>query len=390
MKFTIVTPSYNQVAYIRDTIESVLNQTYSDYEYIVVDGGSTDGTNEILRSYEHRLSKLVIEPDRGQADAINKGMRLATGDICAYLNSDDYYFRDTLEKVAKYFEDHPDADVIYGDCVFTDENSQFLRYFSEISAFDKDRLINYTNFIMQPSTFWRRTIFEEYGPFDEHLHYGLDWALWCEFAINDCNFYYVPAVLAANREYGETKTSSGGGMRLAELKSINNKYKTTTLPGAYFCFAYAELKSMSRNTLWEGMKMIMYFLLSCGNIISRFKNCENKIINGLYPHSRYLKKRARLCMPYLSSYSVINISLMAPGYPNQSVQVSNRGKLLGCFSFENGSLEIELDMTGFSGDVDVFMKFEAEYTREVRIIDKLKNPCAPKNVAAELLDFNIR
>lgn len=390
MRFSIVTPSYNQQNFIEDTIKSVLAQSYLDYEYIIIDGGSTDGTFEIVNRYKDRLKKYVSEPDEGQADAINKGFKYADGDIYAYLNSDDYYFEDTLEKVAEIFKNNPLVDVVYGDCVFTDAEGNFIRYFSEILNYSKSRLLNITDFIMQPSTFWRRSVFEKYGPFDKNFHYGFDWALWCEFAKNDCKFFRAPAVLSANRVYAETKTSSGGGERLAELKVINNKYKTTVLPHAYFGYAYAENKGLSEKSLWESIKAIFYFLISYRNIFSLLKSCESRVINGLYPRSGYMKKNARLCLPYYSKYSVMQITLKAPGYPNQSVRISNRGKLLGRFSFEDGLLEEEIDMAGFSGDVDVYIEFETEYTRQLKIREILKRPCAPRVVAAELVNFKIR
>ena len=204
MKFSIVTPSYNQGCFIETTLKSVLNQTHESVEYIVIDGGSTDSTNDIVSKYSSKLKKYVSEPDNGQTDAINKGFAFADGDIFAYLNSDDYYFEDTLEKVDRVFSEHPEIDVVYGDCVFTDENGQFIRYFSEIWEYYPKKLLNNSNFIMQPSTFWRRQAFEKYGPFDSSLHFGFDWALWCEFTRNGCRFYRLHEVLSANRVYGST------------------------------------------------------------------------------------------------------------------------------------------------------------------------------------------
>ena len=199
MKFSIVTPSYNQARFIENTITSVLNQTYTNYEYIVVDGGSSDNSEEVILRYKNQIDRIIIEPDDGQADAINKGLCIASGEIFAYLNSDDYYFKGALQKVADAFQKNPDVDVVYGDCVYTDVNGQFLSYFTGIEDYDSERLLNNTDYIMQPTAFWRKGVFKRYGPFDKNLHYGFDWAFWCELAMHGCKFLRIDEVLAVNR-----------------------------------------------------------------------------------------------------------------------------------------------------------------------------------------------
>src|ERR1700694_3043502 len=119
-RITVVTPSFNQAAYLADAIESVLSQCYPDLEYLVLDGGSTDGSIDILRRYDSRLS-WTTQADEGQSDAINKGFRRATGEIVTFLNSDDYYFPGALEAVARAFTDNPDAGVVYGRGRFVSE-----------------------------------------------------------------------------------------------------------------------------------------------------------------------------------------------------------------------------------------------------------------------------
>ena len=292
MKFTIVTPSYNQSKFIRNTIDGVLGQTHKNFEYIVVDGASTDGTDEILKEYSSRLSRVIIEPDDGQTDAINKGFSSATGEIFAYINSDDYYFKDTLEIVAQYFDDHPDVDLIYGDCVFTDENGQFFRYFSEISDFDEDRLRNFSDHIMQPAAFWRRRVFEKFGPFNEDYHFGFDWAFWCELAKQGCNIQRIPYILAANRVYDQTKTLSGSSVRLDELKRINNRYKTRLLSHAYYRYYLSDLEGRNSRTIVDYLLMPLMLLLSYGNVIHHFRKYNKKIIFGFLPNSKLVFERS--------------------------------------------------------------------------------------------------
>src|SRR5437773_10669670 len=119
-KLSIITPSFNQAQYLEETILSVLQQKYDPLEFIIIDGGSTDGSVEIIRKYESRLAYWVSEKDRGQAHAINKGLQRATGELIAYLNSDDYYSPGALRSVAEFFMVHPDVDLIHGRCAVAD------------------------------------------------------------------------------------------------------------------------------------------------------------------------------------------------------------------------------------------------------------------------------
>lgn len=178
-RITIVTPSYNQGEYIEETIESVLGQRYPDLEYFVMDGGSTDGTLEVLPKYNGRLV-WVSEPDRGQSHAINKGLQRATGEVLAFLNSDDFYEPGALLKVGQFFARHPQASWLTGRCRIVDERGQEIR--RAISAYKNlwlrlgsFRLLQITDYVSQPATFWRREVVERIGPFDEQWQYAMDY-----------------------------------------------------------------------------------------------------------------------------------------------------------------------------------------------------------------------
>ncbi len=173
MKISVVTPSLNQAAYIRTTIASVLDQNYSDLEYIVVDGGSTDGTLEILKGFGGRL-RWISEPDRGQTDAINKGLRMASGDILAYLNADDLYLPGTLDRVAGYFSAHPEAGWVYGDCCLIDETGGPIGKL-DAPSFDLPRMIYRAEYVPQPTVFWRHSAAAVIGEFDVSLRYTMDY-----------------------------------------------------------------------------------------------------------------------------------------------------------------------------------------------------------------------
>lgn len=183
-KISVVTPSYNQAKYIRATIDSVLSQDYPNLEYLVMDGGSTDETVEILKSYGKKLS-WVSEKDNGQTHAINKGLRRATGEIMAYLNSDDIYLPGTLRAVGEYYQSTK-ADWITGDCLTISEDGKPSKNNSLISFYKRFLMLLYSpttlriadSMLPQPSTFWSRNAWEKVGEFNESYHYVMDYDYW--------------------------------------------------------------------------------------------------------------------------------------------------------------------------------------------------------------------
>ena len=238
--FTVVTPSFNQGPFIEDTLRSVRAQVHPHVEHIVVDALSTDDTPAILDRYRDQLTAVIQEKDDGQSDAINKGFRRATGDVIAWLNADDYYFPRALTKAALAFDHDPALDVLYGDCVYTGARGQFLRYFTEVRPFDKAALLNHSNYIMQPSCFFRRSTVEKLGLLRAELRYTMDWDLWCRLAHAGAKFQYLPNLLSANREHGSTKTLSGGRERQREIRRIHRKHRTSLVPWAAISFALGE------------------------------------------------------------------------------------------------------------------------------------------------------
>jgi glycosyltransferase involved in cell wall biosynthesis len=202
---SIVTPSYNQGRFLRRTIESVLQQDYPELEYIVIDGGSTDESVAVLRSYGQRFT-WVSERDGGQADAINKGLARARGAILAYLNSDDVLRAGAVSAVVRHFEQQPDWDLVYGNADFIDVDDRVLGPYPT-APYSFARLLE-DCCICQPAAFWRRRIAERVGPFDAELHYALDYDYWMRLDRAGGRLVHVPEVLAASRQYPETKTQS--------------------------------------------------------------------------------------------------------------------------------------------------------------------------------------
>lgn len=210
MKVSIITPSFNQAQFIDRTIQSVLKQDYSELEFIVMDGGSTDGTLEILTQYSDRII-WKSENDRGQSHAINKGLQIATGEIAAYLNSDDTYEPNAISKVVEFFEKNPDKKWVYGKCRIVDENDREIR--KPITFYKNLLLKKYSygkllseNFISQPATFWRRELLSEIGYFKEDEHLCLDYDYWLRIGQ-----LYEPGIiddyLASFRTHAESKSS---------------------------------------------------------------------------------------------------------------------------------------------------------------------------------------
>ncbi|MDM8515108.1 glycosyltransferase [Desulfobacterales bacterium HSG16] len=203
---TIVTPSYGQADFIEETIKSVIDQRYDTLEYKVQDGGSTDGTTEILKAYEDRLAGWESKKDRGQAHAIDMGFKNTKGEIMAYLNSDDLILPGTLHYVADYFKKHPDVDVIYGHRVLVDEYGQEIGRW--VMPSHDDEVLSWADFIPQETMFWRRRIWEKAGNLiDESFKFAMDWDLILRFREAGAKFVRVPRFLGAFRVHPHQKTS---------------------------------------------------------------------------------------------------------------------------------------------------------------------------------------
>jgi len=203
---SIVVPSFNQALYLEACLESVLGQASEglEIEALVIDGGSEDGSREIIERYADRLTYWVSEPDRGQTHALIKGFERSAGEIMCWVNSDDYLAPGALAKVAGFFKGHPDIDVLYGDMVWVDRDGSFLKMKREI-AFDLDIFLWDYNYIPQPSTFWRRSIWERSGGLDENLECAMDYDLWLKFVKAGARFAHLPEVLSYMRTYPEQK-----------------------------------------------------------------------------------------------------------------------------------------------------------------------------------------
>ena len=206
MKITIVIPSYNQGQFIGRTIDSILNQGYANLEILVMDGGSTDETLEILKSYENRIT-WQSAPDRGQTQAVNNGWKIANGQILGWVNSDDLLLPGALEKVAGYFETHPETSWLYGDCRYIDASDQPLGNYPA-QPYDYGVLVkDLQNYIPQPTVFLRRSLVDVIGFLNEDLHYVMDLDYWLRIGLK-FPAVYLDAPLACLRLHRDAKSVS--------------------------------------------------------------------------------------------------------------------------------------------------------------------------------------
>ncbi len=225
---TIVTPSYNQAAFLEATIQSVLSQEYPRLEYIIMDGGSTDGSVEIIKKYAPQLAYWVSERDKGQSDAINKGWQRARGDIVAYLNSDDTYAPHAIRTAAEYLQEHPEVGLAYGDCTWMNVAGGRIGMIDTHPFTLADLLLQ--NRIAQPATFVRKSALDHVGLLNEKLHMLMDYELWVRLALR-YPLGHISVVLANFRIHPTSKTGTSTQRFLGEnLEIIERAFTDPALP----------------------------------------------------------------------------------------------------------------------------------------------------------------
>ncbi len=217
---TIVTPSYNQAQFLEATMRSVLEQDYTNLEYIVVDGGSQDGSREIIERYAGRLAWWVSEKDRGQTDAINKGFAHAHGEILAWLNSDDTYQPGTVRQAVEALQNYPEAGMVYADTAFIDADGKVIGKFPAAQT-DLARLRRGYVHVPQQSSFWRASLWKKVGPLDSGFFFAMDYDLWVRLA-HLAPLRYLPGPVWANfRLHGDAKTISADDRCWPEMLRVH-------------------------------------------------------------------------------------------------------------------------------------------------------------------------
>ena len=265
-KISIITPSFNQGEFIEETIRSVLLQGYPNLEYIIVDGGSTDQTVQIIKKYEPWISSWVSEPDHGQTHALNKGFQKATGEIVAWMNSDDYYAKGAFQCIAQVFVDHEKPLLLYGDCNEVNEDGVLTKHYS--SPYEGvNSLVIQKGFIPQPASFFHKQLIEEVGYLDESLRYAMDCDLWIKIAQSH-DVLHIKQTLANFRIHSASKTEMDLPKMLAEHEAVVRKYWGSRLNLKYHtqCFqarrqrSYVYL-SFANRALAEQMPEVLPLLL---------------------------------------------------------------------------------------------------------------------------------
>jgi glycosyltransferase involved in cell wall biosynthesis len=214
---SIVTPSFNQARYLETTIRSVIQQSYSPIEYIVIDGGSTDGSKQILQDHDSEIDYWISEEDQGQADAINRGLRMAKGEIVAWINSDDAYLPTAVEEAVEALNRFPNAGMVYGDGIMVGEDLEILdrHYYPELSLVD---LLSF-EVILQPAVFMRKNVLDIVGYLDPTYNLILDHELWVRIA-SRYPIVHVPSFWALERTHPEAKTIAMAGQFVAEAERM--------------------------------------------------------------------------------------------------------------------------------------------------------------------------
>lgn len=235
LKITVITPSYNQAQYLEQTILSVIGQEYPNLEYIIMDGGSTDNSVDIIKKHEHHLTYWQSQKDNGQGAAINAGFAMATGDILCWLNSDDMFMPGALLKIAKLFSNINKPTILFGNCLHFNEHNSRTRG-SDVVKSHKELKLELCDYIIQPSTFWNRSAWEQTGKINELFHYTFDWEWFIRAKKLGVTFSPINDYLSLYRIHEAHKSGSGGDKRNLELAEIYRMYSGEKLKKAFIRF----------------------------------------------------------------------------------------------------------------------------------------------------------
>ena len=252
-RISVITPSFNQAAYLEETLRSILLQGYPEMELIVVDAGSTDGSVALIEKYAPHLPSWTSEPDRGQSDAINKGFRRATGALLGWLNSDDVFFPGALQAIGRAARERPDAGMIYGAGAKIDPASRVQKRipFRPVNL----RLLRTQFYILQASSFVSRAALEAVGMLDEDQHYVMDWDLALRIA-RRFPLHAIPEEIGMWRDYPETKTRSSPEARWFEIARTARKYNGVFDRNVIVFWLLYALARVRRATGWGALAQL--------------------------------------------------------------------------------------------------------------------------------------
>lgn len=288
---SIVTPSYNQARYLEQTLRSVLEQDYPRIEYIVIDGASTDGSVEIIQKYANRLAYWVSEKDSGQAEAINKGLARAQGDILAWLNSDDFYFPGAVASAVKAFKAHPEAGLVYGDTIAVDEKGEAI-HFPHYAQWGLEDLLTF-HILGQPAVFMRRGVLLKAGFLDPSFHFLLDHHLWIRMAAL-APLVYIAERWAAGRFHESAKNVAQAAkfgeeaFRILEWAESDSRVS-------------ASLRRISRQSRAAAYRINGRYLLDAGQAWAAFESYRRSL--AVHPKTALVEWK-RILFAFLSLFGL--------------------------------------------------------------------------------------
>lgn len=239
---SVIVPSFNQGQFLKQALASIFKQNYARLEVIVMDGGSTDNSVEVIKSFGSQIAYWQSQPDGGQSAAINAGMRMAKGDLVAWLNSDDFYLKNAFSHLMKAYWKNPKASFYAGNGHRVTESGMIKEPFypHQEVVFDRHSLIFCVDFILQPATFMSRSCLEQVNYLNPNLNYAMDWDLFIRLS-EHAEPVIFHDLIAASREYSETKTASGYFRRIEELRQIAKTHSGLDLSPGVLCYLIGDL-----------------------------------------------------------------------------------------------------------------------------------------------------
>lgn len=350
---TVVTPSYNQAHFIRATIESILSQDYPHLEYLIMDGGSSDGTAAIAAEYSSRLT-FVSQKDRGQAHAINKGFASARGEIVAWINSDDMLLPGAAARAIHAFsQTRPGIGAVYGEGRLMDRDGRITGRFPATEKFNLWKLTYLVDYILQQSAFFRRDAVNEVGGLDENLHYAMDWDLLIRLG-KRFGLHYVPDFLGVLREYSETKTAAGGSARIAEIRRVLERHTGLRRAPGYWNYDL----EMRRSHWKTGLLTAPLYYAAAIPLVLIHRHAQ-----GLY-RDGWASDRLKLMAPECANQAIVRGNLPAmPALARQRLAVWMEDKKVQSWEVAPGTFELRFPLPAGSGDA---LEFEIRAARFMR------------------------
>ncbi len=366
---TVVTPSFNQGHFIRATIESVLSQDYPNVEYIIMDGGSTDQTAAIVGEYSSRV-RFISERDRGQSHAINKGFKLASGSIVAWLNSDDIFLPGAISAAANAFTEKPDAGAVYGEGFLIDREGKITSRFPHTEPLNLWRLVYLSDYILQQTVFFRKEAVEAVGYLDEDLHYVMDWDLLIRLG-KRYPLEYIPNEMGCLREYAEAKSFAGGIRRADEIRRMLRKHTGMRYPFGYIVYG---LDTYHQVWCQQVDQAAPEFLKPVSQVVQKAIRLSCGLVIGhtvMHSQGLYLDRWAAPRLRYMLApgRGPIVLEGTVPSWLGfsgaQALKVSCNGVDVGTYRVDAGDFQLVIELPEYLDDV--VLNFVVQATRHARL-----------------------